>query len=669
MKTRQLITLTGIVALSGGVILPSQAEELSETSRSGEDQMVVTATGFAQEKREAPATISTIDRKTLDVQPDRNVGEAIKNLPGVSVSSGSEISSGSIMMRGMDPSYTAFMVNSVKQNTGESRPYGQDLGTEASFLPPMEAIERIEVIRGPMSSLYGSDAIGGVVNVITKKPYGVKEWTGALAANTWLQEHRDFGNTSQMNLFTMGPLIPDVLGLSLAADWLDRRDDERENYFGKHNRKSLDMTLGLAASENNLFDLNVVTGEQEKNRTWQRGTPWTWRFDRDALTLTHSGWYADDTVATTNYINYEKGRSKYVYDGQTPQYVQTENYVANSQTTLSLDNHKLTVGANFTREELNDRFDVANKTLPGSTPVTKVSRNGWALFAEDGWTLGDFILTTSGRLDRDDNFGTHVTPKLYGNWAFSDAWALKGGVSAGYKKPELRATSSDFITPHGSTVPYPFLTVGNDDLKPEKSVNSELGLYWTGSALALDGTVFYTQFKDKITEQNICETTATSQCSVNGYKADSIDKYFNVSKADVYGVELNADWQISANIKANANYTYNHSEQKSGAEKGYALNDYPRHMANLSLSWAATQSLDAWSTVNYRSSNRDSGSHNEYEAYTMVDVGLRYRVNKNAQLLAGIYNLFDADPKRTTSWGEYGQIEGRRYNLGARVEF
>ncbi|VFS65090.1 putative iron-regulated outer membrane virulence protein [Raoultella terrigena] len=69
MKTRQLITLTGIVALSGGVILPSQAEELSETSRSGEDQMVVTATGFAQEKREAPATISTIDRKTLDVQP------------------------------------------------------------------------------------------------------------------------------------------------------------------------------------------------------------------------------------------------------------------------------------------------------------------------------------------------------------------------------------------------------------------------------------------------------------------------------------------------------------------------------------------------------------------------------------------------------------------------
>lgn len=84
------------------------------------------------------------------------------------------MNAGSIMIRGMDPSYTAFMVNSVKQNTGQSRPYGHDIGTEANFLPPMEAIERIEVIRGPMSSLYGSDAIGGVVNVITKNRMGRK---------------------------------------------------------------------------------------------------------------------------------------------------------------------------------------------------------------------------------------------------------------------------------------------------------------------------------------------------------------------------------------------------------------------------------------------------------------------------------------------------------------
>lgn len=667
MRNNKRLALAGLVALAGGTVLPVLAEESTKNINESEDQMVVTAAGFSQQKKDAPATISVVSRKQLDEKANRNVAEAIQDMAGVSVGSGSSnMASGDIMMRGMDSSYTAYMVNSVKQNTGESRPYGQDIGAEVNFLPPMEAIERIEVIRGPMSSLYGSDALGGVVNVITKKPYGVVDWTGALAANTFIQEDSTFGNTNQMNLFAMGPIVPDVLGVSIAADWLNRRDDDRDHYFSKNDRKSIDMTVGLAANETNLFDLNVASGEQKKTRDT---APWEWTFDRDALTLSHSGWYAQDTIATQNYINYEKGRSKYTLYGDSPQYIETKNYVANSQTTFTLDSHKLTVGANFTREELDDEFAVSSKEAPGVTPVTNISRDGWALFAEDGWAMGDFTSTTSARLDRDNYFGTHITPKLYGNWAITDAWALKGGVSSGYKKPELRETSSNFVTPRGSMPPYPFLSVGNDSLKPEKSVNTELGLYWAGEKLALDGTVFYTQFKDKISEQTICETTDTNQCEFNGYKADSISKYFNVGKADVYGLELNADWQISETVKANTNYTYNHSEQKTGVNKGYALNDFPRHMANISLTWSASESLDLWSKANYRSSNRDSGEHTDYEAYTLVDVGARYQLNKHTQLLAGIYNLFDADPQRATTWGDYGLVEGRRYNLGARIEF
>ena len=92
-------------------------------------------------------------------------------------------------------------------------------------------------------------------------------------------------------------------------------------------------------------------------------------------------------------------------------------------------------------------------------------------------------------------------------------------------------------------------------------------------------------------------------------------------------------------------------------------------MANLSLNWTATQSLDVWSTVNYRSSNRNSGNNNKYDDYTMVDVGVRYQLNKHTQLMAGVYNVLDEDPKLTTAWSESAQVEGRRYNLGARVEF
>jgi iron complex outermembrane receptor protein/outer membrane receptor for ferrienterochelin and colicins len=73
--------------------------------------------------------------------------------------------------------------------------------------------------------------------------------------------------------------------------------------------------------------------------------------------------------------------------------------------------------------------------------------------------------------------------------------------------------------------------------------------------------------------------------------------------------------------------------------------------------------------VNYRSSNRNSGNNNKYDDYTMVDVGVRYQLNKHTQLMAGVYNVLDEDPKLTTAWSESAQVEGRRYNLGARVEF
>lgn len=94
-----------------------------------------------------------------------------------------------------------------------------------------------------------------------------------------------------------------------------------------------------------------------------------------------------------------------------PQFIEQRNFEANSTNTFSLGDHKLTLGANFTRNELNDTFDVEDKVAPGVTPVSKISRNGWALFAEDAWMMvPDFTLTTSAHLDHDSYFGYHVTP-------------------------------------------------------------------------------------------------------------------------------------------------------------------------------------------------------------------------------------------------------------------
>ena len=649
--------------------LPAVVSAADDTTKN-EDQMVVTATGFGQERREAPATISVIDEKGINTRSNQNVTEALREMPGVMVGSGGgSLATGDIQMRGMDAKYTAYMVNGIKQETGESRTYGHDIGTEAAFMPPMAAIERIEVIRGPMSSLYGSDAIGGVVNVITKKAYSLDSWTGVLENNYFLQEDSKSGNTNQTNAFFMGPVIPGKLGVSVGGDYLDRRDDDSWNELGfvKHSAGNLNATVDMAPTDTQLWSLNASRGLQKKSH--RSDNPWFWGFEREAVSLSQHAWYGDDFLEAKNYISYEKADTEYRIAGMNQQYINQRNFVANSANTFSLGDHKLTVGANFTHNELNDTFGIENKIAPDVTPVSKLTRTGWALFAEDAWMMvPDFTLTTSARLDHDSNFGYHVTPKLYGNWTLDENWALKGGISAGYKKPEMKQNNSGFTSVYGK-YPYDEIGIGNDDLKPEESVNTELGVYWQQDALSLDATVFHTKFKNKISSETICTGTEDEPCIYNGYKALSTFQYFNVDDAEIYGLELNGDWLVTPSLKANANYTYTHSEQKTGQYKGKALNDYPSSMANLSLTWNATSDLDLWSKASWRSRTPDIGTSKDTNAYTLVDLGARYHLNKNITLMAGVYNLFDASAKITTSYNETPVLEGRRYNFGARYEF
>jgi len=640
----------------------------AESTAVNEDELVVTATGFSQERREAPATISVVNEKELNTRSNQNVTEALREMPGLLVGNGhGSLATGDVQMRGMDSTYTSYMVNGIKQATRESRPYGHHIGTEAAFMPPLAAIERIEVIRGPMSSLYGSDAIGGVVNVITKKAYNLEKWTGVLEDNYFLQEKSEYGNTNQTNAFVMGPVIPGKLGVSVAADYLDRRDDDSVNdeRFVKHQSGNLDATIALSPTETQLWDLNATKGNQEKTHNDKQ---WYWGFDRDAASLSQHAWYGD-ILEVKNFVSYEKAKTEYRVPGMASQFITQKNYEANSANTFTLGDHKLTLGINFTRNELDDEFGIKDKEAPGVTPVSEISRNGWAVFAEDAWMIvPDFTLTTSARLDHDSYFGYHVTPKLYGNWTLDENWALKGGVSAGYKKPDLRQNNAGFTSVYGA-YPYSEIGIGNDDLKPEESVNTELGVYWQQDALALDATVFYTKFKDKISDRVICTASASQQCRYNGYVADSVFQYFNVSDAEIYGVELNGDWQVTSSLRANANYTWTHSEQQSGEYKGYALSDFPESMANVSLTWNALNDLELWSKASWRSTSPDIGNSSETEAYALVDLGARYHLNKNVTLMTGIYNLFDANPIYRTSYNQSSMLEGRRYNFGARIEF
>ncbi|MGB3393614.1 MAG: TonB-dependent receptor [Stenotrophomonas sp.] len=187
------------------------------------DAIVVTATGFEQKLTDAPASISIVTREQIAQRPYASLTDILRDIEGVDVDmegSNDKNGMGYVSMRGMPADYTLVLVDGRRQsNIGDIYPNYYGSG-QSGFIPPLDAIERVEVVRGPMSTLYGSDAMGGVINIITRKSFTA--WTGSAAYSHTFQQEDRFGDNDKLDLYLSGPLLEDRLGLTLRASGYDR---------------------------------------------------------------------------------------------------------------------------------------------------------------------------------------------------------------------------------------------------------------------------------------------------------------------------------------------------------------------------------------------------------------------------------------------------------------
>jgi len=611
-----------------------------------------------------------ISREQIEDKAYRDITDALKDVPGVVVTGGG--SSSDISIRGMSSQYTLFLVDGRRVSTRGTRPNSDNAGIEQGWLPPLESIERIEVIRGPMSSLYGSDAMGGVINVITKKTYNRGKWLGSLHTEATVQEHRRSGDLYQTDAYVSGPLIDGLLGMKLSGLLSRRQEDRIVNGYNEQRMRNGAATFTLTPDDRNSIDVDIARELQDRNSTPGKSqaaescrgavcTPNSRsenRYEHTTYALTHHGYY--DELNTSSYLQREEtnnpGRAMKSY-----------NTTLNTQGQWLLDEHSITLGGQYGYEKLHDD----GNQLEAAAGLNKLTRWSWAVFAEDEWAMTQsFSLTGGIRMDKDQNYGTHWTPRGYGVWHLSDQWTVKGGISTGYRSPDLRQSSASWgqITGGGRSNG---IIVGNPDLKPEKSLSEEIALLWdNGKQLNAGLTLFNTDFKDKITEVRRCNSSADPACTIGNTHYDFVSDRVNVDKANMRGAEATLGWKPADDWKLSGNYTYTDSEQKSGQFSGKPLNKMPKHMVNVTLNWQTTRDLSVWSRINFRSRTSEYLSRTSMAqgtpSYSFVDAGVNYSVTESLSLLAGIYNLLD----KTISYEDYSAtLDGRRYYLGANYNF
>ncbi|KFB09589.1 TonB-dependent receptor domain-containing protein [Nitratireductor basaltis] len=636
--TRLALAVASASVVSGSAVAQAQDEPYLL------EQLVVTAAGIGVDPLTAPASVSVVTAQDLETQGITSLGEALRNVPGVATigSAGGE----DISVRGLPAEYTLILVDGKRLNTRPSRTNGTG-GVDPFHLPPVSSIDRIEVVRGPMSSLHGSDAMGGVINIITKS--AAERWSGSITVeSTFPQDEKDSAHR-QLSFYATGPIMPEVLGLQIWGRGSDRSASEREGGPGEQQIKDLRGRVTLAPNDAHEFTAELgYTGIESDPRLNDRlngglgyeGSLAGWDVDAD-LFYEHAGRETEGSL----------------------RHPEISNTVLDAKASRGfewLGHHDLTLGGQYTHSSLSDH----NPGL-GDDVHHEFSNSQFAAYGENIWEVSpDFSLTFGTRFIHDERFGSKLTPRVYALWEFADGVFLSGGVSSGYRTPELRQFVEDYYytTKRGAAV-----IRSNPDLLPEESITYEAGLRFERGDSRFSVTGFQTDFKNHI------ESFDTGETIVVGNTEYELYEYYNVGEARIRGVELTAAHAFTPDIRASLSYTYTQSERLTGLLAGEPLSATPLHSASLRLDWATpVEGLDLWGEVRYSeesvavSSTSRGSSITHYDPYTTLDLGAVYAFNENVTFKASVQNVTNAE----ITDEEHGRLQnGRTFWAALTTEF
>ncbi len=617
---RALFVSSSVIALafSSSALAQLATGQAADQSQSLPEVLVTSPTTVPTPESDVASSISVITSQQMAAQQDRTVPDALSTVPGLNVvQTGGPGGQTSVFLRGTNSNHVKVLIDGIDvsdpSNPNDSFDLGQLLTGD---------IERIEVLRGPQSGLYGSDAIGGVINIVTKKGQGPLKVTGTIEGGSFGTANQTFDASGAHSIFNYAFNINHYLAASTPVTpsnelppGVQRNNDSYENWT---------FSTKLGADINEHLMLNYVgrctdstyffTGDGFDPSTGLEAPEGT-----QSLQIDHDFFTSGEAVTSffedrlKNYlgINYSDSHSFNASPGADNEINQGQRVKFDWRSVIvALPSETIVLGA-----------DHETESLFQNDPDVNASRNDAGGYAElQSNFYNRFFLVSNVRYDNYDTFGGHVTFRVAPAFIVPQTETkLKASYGTGFKAPTLSELFVNFPA---------FSFFANPDLLPEESTGYDAGFE---QPLFHDRFSFgATYFHNNIT--NLIDSTDTT--------------YVNIGHAETQGVESFADWTLTDRLHLRTDYTYTRAVDES---TGLELQRRPYDKGSITALWTPADPLTLSGTLvavskwvdDFDRNNSNTAPGDFTPGYVVVNVAANYKVGDNVNLFARIDNLLN----------------------------
>jgi vitamin B12 transporter len=603
----RLVASAAIVALLFPSTSVSEDAETEPTNVT--PALVITANRYPTALEQVGSSISVIDEEEIEKRKTTTVLETLRSVPGLEVvQNGGPGRAASVFIRGADSDHTLVLIDGIRANDNTS---GQFNFANLKA----ENIERIEVIRGAQSVLYGSEAIGGVINIITKTAdKGVAATGSAEGGSYGTQQYRSsfsWGSDTFHTSTTASYFQTD--GISSAAS--NRGNPEHDSYdnFSISNRSGVkflndgkaDLTIGYSNSTTELDGFEFGAGAvDDPNAEQSDDNIFASLLVSKSLTesITPSielGFTDIDTKGTDPDTEF----NNFVIDGQ------TQSVTSKVDILLPWDG-VLSIGHSYENRQGENKG------------VFDENRDVNSIFVHNQFSMDDKLFLTGGvRYDHDSDFGEEVTFRA------TAAYILRGSGS------RLHASyGTGFKAPSFNELFFP--NFGNPDLEAETSRSYDIGIEQTliEDKATFDVTFFHNEIDNLITFDSTTFLAA------------------NIQESKALGIESTLDLELLSWLDGQVSYTYTDSENKT---TGGVLPRRPRHRGTMQLFASPLEGLESSATLILVNSRRESDG-SKMDNYAVVNTAVSYAVNDHLEPFIRVDNVFDEDYEEINGYGTPG---------------